>query len=293
MRRSLLSAGLGLTLTGLLAMPALAAPNADPMWATIDAGSFAGSSHDRIVLPGARLLGPSDARAVDVRPDDRPDHDLEHDLEQLRLACHGRTNDEGRAAVGCEWSATGLERAAGYRLERYDGDAREVIFRTDDLTRTTFVDTKIRPGVRYIYRVAVLDADGTTIGVGGPVRAGVEADRELEALQLGCEARDAGSVVGCRWESARSKEVAGYQLWRAVDRNGRELVHRGGSDITSYVDDDLGGAHVVHYTVIAVDADGEMIGRSRAVTLRLVDQRVDRPTVRQSDTVRPAAPAQG
>ncbi|MCP5027247.1 MAG: hypothetical protein GY929_13285 [Actinomycetia bacterium] len=286
MRRSVLSAGLGLTLTGLLAVPALAAPAADSgsdsAWASADSGSLAGRSHDRLVVVPRRPEDPSDRRPVDGRPD-RP-HDA---LEELRMACHGRTNDEGRAAVGCQWSPTELERAAGYRLERADGDAREVIFRTDDVTQTTFVDSEIRPGQRYRYRVIVVNADGRTIGVGGPVTAGVEADRDMERLHLVCEAGEDGSVVGCKWEPARSHDVAGYQLWRAVDRDGRQLVYRGGPEITSYVDDDLRGAKVVHYAVVAVDADGEMIGRSGAVTIRFIDEPGTGPIVDVKPVDRP------
>ncbi len=304
MRRSLLSAGLGLTLTGLLAVPALAGPvrsgsgpdgRALSTWATVDSVSISGLSHDRLALV-PRYRVPSDSQPTDVRPGVRPDGP-EHNLEVLTMACHGRVNDEGRAAIGCEWSASELERAAGYRLERADGDVREVVFRTDDITQTMFVDIEITVGQRYIYRVVVVDAAGGTIGIGGPVKAGTEADRHLEALTMTCQARADAPIVGCQWEPVRSNDLAGYQLWRAVDRDGRELIHRGGLDFTHYVDEDLKGAAIVHYAVIAVDASGETIGRSRAVTIRFGDEPGPRPTVDvRSGPVAPVTdvdPAQG
>lgn len=265
MRRVLLSAGIGLTICAGLAFPADA--QRDP-------GATTRPDTAEVVDRPLTDQPAIDARPTDARPIDRPD------IETLRLACNGRITDTGRAGVACEWSQTEQRVAAGYVLVRTDGDTRTTVFRTRDLTETFTVDSEIRLGVTYRYSVLVVDETGTTTGRGGPVRAGVKApepETDVEVLTLRCEAATDVKAARCEWRAATSRNAVGYQLWRVVNRGERELVWRGGLDQTAARDDVPNGTVSVRYAVLAVDADGEIVGRSRPAFLQFEDDTDDRP----------------
>lgn len=93
----------------------------------------------------------------------------------------------------------------------------------------------------------------------------------IDVISLECASR--ADVLGarCAWRPTNADDAVGYQLWRIVDRGERELVWRGGLDHTSASDRIPAGTKVVRYAVLALDADGEIVGQSRPVTLRLRD----------------------
>jgi hypothetical protein len=112
--------------------------------------------------------------------------------------------------------------------------------------------------------------------------------RDLEVLRLSCNVADGPRVaandatrvhIGCRWRAAESKDVAGYQLWRIVDRGHRELVARGRLDMLGHRDVVSADANVVRYAVIAVNEHGRRIGQSRVERI-VLDDRGDRPVRR-------------
>jgi hypothetical protein len=264
MQRLLFSVGLGLTICAGLVVPAGAQRDRDAAVRPIAVES---------VDTPITAVPITDARPTDVRPD------VEPPMETLRLACHGRMADNGRAGVACEWSKTTSRAAAGYALVRTDGDTRTTVFTTRDLATTVAVDTNIRIGVTYGYSVLVLDENGRTIGRGGPVRAGVKApdpDPEIEVLTMHCEAADHVLAARCEWRTATSRAAVGYQLWRIVNRGEREQVWRGGLDHTAARDVLPDDTIVVRYAVLAVDKNGDVVGQSRPVALRFVDGPTDR-----------------
>lgn len=277
MKRVLLSVGLGLTICVGLVAPAAAQRNPGPDRQSVAAESSpAPADAPRVEAPPVDRP-PTDVRPTDVRPtDERRNETDERPNEMLRLSCNGRMTDNGRAGVACTWSATTQRAAAGYRLVRTDGDRRTTVFRTDDLTRTSAIDSNIRLGVTYGYSILVVNERGETIGRGGPVRAGVDAPApELEVLTLRCEAADERVAARCTWRPATSETAVGYQLWRIVNRGERELVWRGGLDQTSVFDDLPSDTAVVRYAVLAVDEKGDIVGRSRPVTLRFRHDSID------------------
>lgn len=225
-----------------------------------------------IALAGV-LAAPAAAGAqTDRAPDRAPVRQAEPKPipEELRLHCNGRSTDEGRAAVVCEWTPSQRRNAAGYALVRTNGDQREVVFSTRSLTETRAIDADIRVGVRYTYVVLVKDANGRTIGSGGPVTAGVEKPADdLEVLHMACAQRADLAVVGCEWRPTASEAAVGYQLWRIVDRGERELIWRGGLDTISHVSRVPADATVARYAVLAVDKDGKTVGQSRPQTVHL------------------------
>ena len=89
----------------------------------------------------------------------------------------------------------------------------------------------------------------------------------IDVIPIACEAD--GNTVGCSWRATTAEAAVGYQLWRIVDRGEREYVWRGGLDQTSARDAVPEGAVVVRYAVLAVDVDGNVVGQSRPVMLRI------------------------
>ncbi len=228
----------------------------------------------------ADTVRPADVKPAPDRPrPDRPKPDRpKPEREALRLECAGSLNDAGEAAVTCKWSEAKGPTAAAYVLYRGTGDERMAIFRTDGLANTRFVDVDIEVGVRYRYKVVVLDTTGNKVGSNRTTTAGVTApDPEIEALELACEAIAApdsnGQGAYCRWSATSTRTAVGYQLWRAVDRDARELVWRGGLDVNTYADRLPASAQLASYAVLAVDADGEIVARSRAVQVRFEHDR--------------------
>ncbi len=111
------------------------------------------------------------------------------------------------------------------------------------------------------------------------VRPDVRPDRpEIAVLSLGCQARrdDTGNLGAvCRWSTIDT--ARGYQLWRIVGRGHRELVGTYAARSNVARDDVPDDARLVRYAVLALDSDGDIIGRSRVVPVRF--RHIDPPEI--------------
>lgn len=135
----------------------------------------------------------------------------------------------------------------------------------------------------------VRDRDGQTTVVRPEVRpADGRPDvrrPHVEVIALGCEGvRDDSGNLGsvCRWSSV--EKARGYQLWRIVDRGDRELAGTYGSDTNIARDDVPDDARLVRYAVLALDAEGDIIGRSRVVRVQF--RQTDTPDIDREVDVR-------
>jgi len=92
-------------------------------------------------------------------------------------------------------------------------------------------------------------------------------------LKIECEKirSDAGKAAACHWSG--SDQARGYQLWRLVNRGERELVGTFNNETFSTRDALPNNTRVVRYAVLALDSDGEIVGRSRVATLELPSDR--------------------
>ena len=169
-------------------------------------------------------------------------------------------------------------------LERNDGSGFESIWRTANVERHRYVDTDVQAGQRYRYRVRVFDANKHLVAASRSNGAGVPVP-PIAVLEIGCEAgvihptptdvadRDAAitdalprhKVVECKWTG--TENVRAYQLWRLVNRGHRELVGNYDNETFNAKDRPGDAALIVKYAVLALDADGEIIGRSRPTTV--------------------------
>ncbi len=217
----------------------------------------------------------------------------ERPVEVLRLGCAARVADTS-AAVRCEWSAPAGTEAHGYRLWRSDhaaDRARQVIFRTDGLGATSYLDREVRRTQRYTYVVQAVDADGRLVAQSRAATVGVPGRRGVEVMRLTCAVGADADAVGCTWSAPGSSEAEVVELWRSVDGGARQLVDRfRPSGPNAYRDLVPDGASVIAYAVIARDEDGAILGRSRAQRVRIPAAVPDRVAVPVDDAVGPVAP---
>ncbi|MEE9414700.1 MAG: hypothetical protein V3V01_05395 [Acidimicrobiales bacterium] len=210
-----------------------------------------------------------DATAVDnteIRQADPSD-----EVQHLRLRCRGKIGRSDQPLVRCKWSRPKSPSAAVTVVERIGGDSDSwtPIYRTENIKRHRFVDKSIDAGVRYRYRVRVYDSADHLVAASRSRSAGVPAPG-IDVLKIACKGAvsDSGDkTAGCEWSP--SENARSYQLWRIVNRNHRDLVASVGADVQTVRDIDVpDDAKVVRYAVLALDADGEIIGRSRVAKVR-------------------------
>jgi len=217
------------------------------------------------------------------------------EFQVVRLECAVRaagTADtvdavDAQPVVHCRWSEPIVPPASAVRLWRLvdpgSGHAREIVYRSDDLTVQAFTDDAVRRGHVYMYAVQLLGESGRIVG-----RSRVEVVRiptarpALEAIELGCELADEGAHVHCRWTAPAAAAAETAALWRSVDGQGRELVASFPADgQTAYRDPVPPGASRLVYALIVTDADGRIVGRSRPETVAI-------PPTRPTPETRPA-----
>ena len=227
-----------------------------------------------LFVPGASAVeadrvAEAEAREVDeVRP------------EKPKIRCRGTIGMGGAPKVKCRWTESEHPDAAAYKIVRVGGDERTVVFRTDDTSVTRFTDKDVEFGVRYRYRVVVLHEDGKRIQRSRWNKA-IVVKPDVERLTMECGVTDAESDVTtdiapeaqphtilCQWRPAESEAAVEYQLWRRIRGQHRELVATVGLDTLSQLDEVPADTTKVVYAVLALDADGEIVGRSGLSKIR-------------------------
>ncbi len=215
----------------------------------------------------------------------------------VKLNCHGHVA-EGEGTVGCGWRSETDEAVATWQLwnlqVRPEGGVRNLVTELGADVRS-YRDTNVVVPAVYAYAIVGLDADGSIVARSRPARAVLhERDRGVRHLGLRCHAHgvrldavtdqeavaDPEVLIECGWRATGIEAAVGYQLWRAVDRGEREIIAETGLDQISYEDQDVSVGHRYRYVVVAVDADGLVVGRSRAeaIILRSHDAARDRMT---------------
>jgi Ni/Co efflux regulator RcnB len=239
-------------------------------------------------------------RDVPARPDrvrDIPDVDA-----VVELSCGPRVTDDA-AAVKCEWRAGDDLQVRAWQLwnlqVRPEKGTRNLVAELG-ADVVSYTDTEVSVPAAYLYAVLGLDGNGEIIARSRlqSVTLG-ERDREIEQLRLECAAHrvetDGRSdarpefAVGCGWSEVGNTAAVGYVMWKSVDGGERTVLARVGLDVTELRDAAVAPGHRYTYVVTAVDADGEIVGRSRAVHVgirnedRPTDREIDRPVDREID----------
>ncbi len=223
-----------------------------------------------LLTPGASAL---ETQAVQTDEADADQAERKRPLRP-RIRCHGAVSMAGDPMVKCRWTESAHPAAAAYKVVRVGGGDRSVVYRGDTST-TRFVDETVEFNTRYRYRVVVVNENGRRIQRSRWNKAFVRGG-DTERLHLDCNAAEVDAVpetdavdpelttkpVICSWEAAESEGVTEYQLWRRLRGEHRELVATVGADVLSQGDDVPADTGRGVYAVLALDADGEIIGRS-------------------------------
>ena len=227
-----------------------------------------------LFVPGAL----AEDRSVETTADDSAQVD-DARPRKPKIRCHGALTFGAKPVVKCRWTEATHPDAAGYKIVRVGGGERTVVHRTDDLGATRFNDKDVAWGTRYRYRVVVVDDAGKRLQRSRWNKAIVRKP-DIERLRMDCDITEtdtpetdtpetgaaqpdaAGTPVLCEWRAAESDEVTEYQLWRRVRGQHRELVATVSAETLSQPDTVPADASKVVYAVLALDADGDIIGRS-------------------------------
>jgi hypothetical protein len=213
----------------------------------------------------------------------------------IKLHCAPRQSDSA-AAVRCEWLAGDDLDVRAWQLWRLQvrperGD--RVLVATLGADAASYTDDGVVAPAKYLFAVLGLDVEGDVIA-----RSRLETVRlrwhdapeiDLVPLRLTCAAAhgegDATASAGCEWSGIEHDRASGYILWKSVDGGERTVLARVGLDTQSYRDTAIAAGHRYTYVVTAVDAEGEIIGRSRAKTVGL--RPADRPDTDRAAAKRP------
>jgi len=226
-----------------------------------------------LMAPAAAQTTSSDV-ARDAAADKARPVDTRDEVQRLKIRCNGTFDRDGMPGVRCKWSRPTADDAAFTVLMRKGGDSDRwaPIFRTKNVKRNGYLDTSVEPGVRYRYRVRVFNADHRLVAVSRATGAGVPIP-DFDVLRIACNGgtSDTGDkVASCEWSG--SDDARGYQLWRIVNRGPRELVGTYGAETLAARDTNLpDDTRIVRYAVLALDNEGEIVGRSRVVKVRFRD----------------------
>ncbi|MEM7142442.1 MAG: hypothetical protein AAF548_15570 [Actinomycetota bacterium] len=206
----------------------------------------------------------------------------------VELECEPRIasdTDVVDGAVHCEWRSEAEVRSwqlwnAQIRPER---GARALVAELG-ADVASYTDAEVEVPGKYVYVVLGLDGEGEVIA-----RSRVEVvklrHREADIARIGlrCKAHrtdvEDEIAVGCNWSDVRSDTAVGYVVSKAVDGGEPAVIARTGLDVTDVRDDDVEKGRRYAYVVVAVDGDGEVVGRSRIETVGVKgrDGERDRP----------------
>lgn len=170
--------------------------------------------------------------------------------------------------IVCRWTALEGAAVAEYRVwRRVDGGTARLIARVAPTAPLRHADFAIRPGHAYSYRIVARGADGTRLGASDLVTVRVRAP---EALRFNCFYKIDATVEGvaCSWGASTRPAAARYVLFRSVDGAAREAIYRTPLyGRRSFLDTDVASGQSIRYAVVALAADGRVVGVSRVDTV--------------------------
>jgi hypothetical protein len=168
----------------------------------------------------------------------------------------------------CRWSALEGAPVAEYRVwRRVDGGTAALIARVAPTAPLRHADFLIRPGHTYSYRIVARAADGTRLGTSALVSVRVRAP---EALRFNCFYKIDAAVEGvaCHWGASTRPAAVRYVLFRSVNGAAREAIYRTPlNGPRSFLDVHVSSGQSIRYAVVALAADGRVVGLSRVDTV--------------------------
>jgi hypothetical protein len=167
-----------------------------------------------------------------------------------------------RPHVVCTWNAYAGAEVHAYRVWRsVDGLPRQLVGRVAPDKPLRFVDWALRAGHVYTYRVAAVAADGTRLALSD--RAIVRYQRAPERLGFNCAYIIDATVSGarCHWAASTRPAAVRYVLFRSVDGGAREAIYRTPlNGRRTFLDTNVAAGQSIRYAVVALAADGRVVG---------------------------------
>jgi hypothetical protein len=169
---------------------------------------------------------------------------------------------EAKPHVVCTWNALAGGDVGVYRVWRsVDARPRVLVGRVTPDQALRFVDRSITGGHAYHYRVVAVGKDGARLAISD--RATVRYGRAPEALRFNCAYVIDGAVSGarCNWAASTRPAAVRYVLFRSVDMAAREVVYRTPlNGRRAFLDTDVAAGQSIRYAVVALAADGRIVG---------------------------------
>lgn len=179
-----------------------------------------------------------------------------------------------REAIVCTWSAPALADVTTYRLWRVvdapNPASRTMVAAIAAAEPLRYADTAIRAGHRYSYHVVGIGSDGKRVALSAGVT--VRFVRPVEQIAMSCEMATAGALSGvsCHWAASTRPAATRYVLVRSVDGAARERIYRTWIDgKRTFLDTNVTAGQSIKYAVLALAADGRVVGRGGAVVITI------------------------
>lgn len=139
--------------------------------------------------------------------------------------------------------------------------------------KTRFVDTGLKNGTKYSYKVqpVMLFGEDTVDGVASTVVTEIPIDVTPPPVPNGVLAIETGNGIRVIWDSSMNEDIAGYRIYRRTSESGKYIkVGSVTAPSTSFVDSKVEEEVRYYYSVTAVDNSSppNESGKSKEATLR-------------------------
>jgi hypothetical protein len=164
--------------------------------------------------------------------------------------------------IVCTWTAFTGGEVGVYRVWRsVDDKPRQLIGSVTPDQALRFADRAIYGGHAYHYRVVAVGKDGARLAVSD--RVTVRYGRAPEVLGFNCAYVIDGAVSGarCHWAASTRAAAVRYVLFRSVDGAARQAIYRTPlNGRRTYLDQAVASGQSIRYAVVALAADGRIVG---------------------------------
>lgn len=193
-------------------------------------------------------------------------------------------------SIAFEWQRASTHRVKGYIIYRADlsSDDRKLVdvAKIDTVYTTHYIDDKLKPKTRYLYRFTTYDKDGIE-GVPTKDIEIVTLDRP-EAVGFVQAISNLPKTAKIIWRPHQSERIKGYRIYKNDGKTNEweELTQVNGRLNAEYLDKDLDHSKLYRYKVVALTYDNiesyqsevtQCVTKPLPKTLNLISATKDRP----------------
>jgi fibronectin type 3 domain-containing protein len=162
-------------------------------------------------------------------------------------------------SIAFEWKRATSERVDGYIIYRQDtsADAKKLTeaAKIDSIYTSHYLDTKLKPNTKYIYRFATYSKDGresvATTNIEITTKDRLKPVSYIESIS------NLPKTAKIIWRPHTSERVKGYKIYKRVSNNGefKKLRYIDGRLNAEFIDKELEDSKIYSYRVVAVTYD--------------------------------------